>query len=96
MKGRILGALGVHMLMFFVIQMVLVGVAQLLPGPAFVKFLVQQVPAIVVSPILAVIATLLYYDARIRKEGFDIEVMAAELGSIGAEARPPQQPVSPG
>ena len=97
MKGKILGALGLPMLMFLVIQTVLVAVAQLLPGPAFLAFLVQQIPAIIVSPILAVISTLLYYDARIRKEGFDIEVMAAELGSISAGTSPtPQQPVSPG
>jgi hypothetical protein len=36
-----------------------------------------------------VIATLLYYDARIRKEGFDIQVMAAELAASTSAPLPP-------
>jgi hypothetical protein len=35
---------------------------------------------ILVYPLLPVIETLLYYDARIRKEGYDIELMARDLG----------------
>lgn len=31
-------------------------------------------------PIIAVVVTLLYYDLRIRREGFDLEIMAKELG----------------
>ena len=38
--------------------------------------------------VAAVIATLLYYDARIRNEGYDIEVMAAELGDPTTSAAP--------
>jgi hypothetical protein len=41
-----------------------------------------------------VIATLLYYDARIRKEGFDIEIMAAELGSESSTPAQPSLPTS--
>ena len=48
----------------------------------------QQAATIVLTPIVAVIATLLYYDARIRNEGFDLEVMTAELNA-------PSLPVSP-
>jgi hypothetical protein len=44
-----------------------------------------------------VIATLLYYDARIRKEGFDIEMMAAELeGARPARAGEPVDASFPG
>jgi len=35
--------------------------------------------ALVTTPIVAIVATLQYFDARIRFEGFDLEVMAAEL-----------------
>lgn len=35
--------------------------------------------ALVITPIAAITATLLYYDARIRTEGFDLEVIAAGL-----------------
>ncbi|GAC1601587.1 MAG: hypothetical protein NVS3B21_29280 [Acidimicrobiales bacterium] len=35
--------------------------------------------ALVITPIAAITATLLYYDARIRTEGFDLEVIASGL-----------------
>ena len=37
-----------------------------------------------IYPLLAVVSTLLYYDLRIRKEGFDLEVMSRELGTTAA------------
>jgi len=40
--------------------------------------------ALVVTPIAAITATLLYFDARIRTEGFDLEVIAAGLASRAA------------
>jgi hypothetical protein len=43
--------------------------------------------SIVTLPIVAVVATLLYFDARIRTEGFDLQVIGAELahgaGGVG-------------
>jgi len=38
--------------------------------------------ALVTQPIVAIVATLQYFDARIRFEGFDLQVIAAELGPI--------------
>lgn len=47
------------------------------------RFVLQQVAsafaAVFVSPITYILVTLLYYDARIRKEAFDIEMLAATL-----------------
>jgi hypothetical protein len=83
-KRKILGALGLPILLFFGIQFVLLATFELLPGPRYLASLGWQVVNVVASPILSVIATLLYYDARIRKEGFDIQVMAAELGTSAA------------
>jgi hypothetical protein len=40
--------------------------------------------ALVTTPIVAIVATLQYFDARIRFEGFDLQVIAAELGSMRA------------
>jgi hypothetical protein len=40
--------------------------------------------ALVTTPIVAIVATLQYFDARIRFEGFDLQVIAAEIGSPGA------------
>lgn len=35
--------------------------------------------SIITTPLVAIISTLVYFDARIRREGFDLEVMAAEM-----------------
>ena len=42
------------------------------------------VTALVTQPIVAIVATLQYFDARIRFEGFDLQVIAAELAATGA------------
>lgn len=47
------------------------------------------VSSILVLPFLAAVLTVLYFDLRVRAEGYDLQVMAAELG----EAAPP--PVAP-
>jgi hypothetical protein len=41
--------------------------------------LASALTALIVTPIAAITATLLYFDARIRTEGFDLEVIAAGL-----------------
>ena len=40
--------------------------------------------AVVTQPIVAIVATLQYFDARIRFEGFDLQVIATELSAAGA------------
>ena len=42
--------------------------------------------ALVTTPIVAIVATLLYFDARIRNEGFDLQVMALYLEGGAAPA----------
>jgi hypothetical protein len=37
------------------------------------------VPALLTTPFVSIVATLVYFDARIRNEGFDLQVIAAEL-----------------
>jgi hypothetical protein len=93
-KRKILGALGLPTLVFFVLQFIIVAMVELLPGPRLLTTLGWQAVNVVASPILSVIATLLYYDARIRKEGFDIEIMAAELGSESSTPAQPSLPTS--
>jgi hypothetical protein len=72
-----------------VMQVALGAAFTLVPGPSMIRFLLGQSVTVIAYPVLSVIATLLYYDARIRKEGFDIEVMAAELGMPSAAAAEP-------
>jgi sterol desaturase/sphingolipid hydroxylase (fatty acid hydroxylase superfamily) len=40
-------------------------------------------PALVTTPFIAIVATLIYFDGRIRHEGFDLQVVAADLARTG-------------
>jgi len=40
--------------------------------------------AVLVAPLTAIIATLVYFDLRIRQEGFDLQIMARDLGTSAA------------
>ena len=48
--------------------------------------------AVFVYPLLPVTMTVLYYDARIRREGYDIDLLERELGEPSAGATSPEQP----
>ena len=37
------------------------------------------VAALITQPFVAIVATLIYFDLRIRKEGFDLQMIAAAL-----------------
>ena len=91
-KRKVLAALGTSVSVLLVIQFVTSLLMQSLPGPPAIGFVLEQAVTIVLAPIIGVIATLLYYDARIINEGFDIEVMAADLGAATPAATPPTQP----
>ncbi|HEX3211638.1 MAG TPA: hypothetical protein VH016_03655, partial [Actinomycetota bacterium] len=43
-------------------------------------------PALITTPFVSILATLVYFDLRIRNEGFDLQMIAAELDR-GAPAR---------
>ena len=40
--------------------------------------------AVLVTPLTSIVATLVYFDLRIRQEGFDLQIMAREVGPRGA------------
>jgi hypothetical protein len=81
LRRKILSTLGTPMFILLVIQFVVALMVRSLPGPIAIGFVLQQATTIILTPVVAIIATLLYYDARIRNEGFDLEVMTAELGA---------------
>ncbi len=87
-KGHILGTL----LLVIVIYLLLgIGVAMLggLSSSEVVREVLTTTYVIVAYPLFAITETLLYYDARIRAEGFDIEVLAGALG-----APPPNEQIA--
>jgi hypothetical protein len=62
---------------YFVLSMGAVMLAG--PGGEMVMTIVSSLVTVVVYPIVGIAEVLLYYDARIRQEGYDIEVMARAL-----------------
>jgi hypothetical protein len=73
--------------------------------------LAAAVSAVLTRPFIAAIRTVLYYDLRVRKEGYDVELLAEQLGipkselpappaegpeAVGQPGGPPFWPPPPG
>ena len=90
-KGHILSALLLVWIIFFAVTIgagTLFGLLAL--GSPVVSTVISTIVTIAIYPILALTEMVLYYDTRIRAEGFDLERMAADLGSTvpGSRAQP--------
>jgi hypothetical protein len=79
---------------FYVVVSIVLSVVLNLPGGvlaglaggsigAIINQVFQWLSQILLTPVLAIAITLLYYDSRIRTEAFDLEVMAQNLGVPG-------------
>ena len=89
-KARIFGIFFVASLIVF-LPMVLVGVlagvlkaASLISGQA-VEVIAAALP-IILTPLLSCVITLVYYDLRVRREGFDLQVLSEQLSTLGTGA----------
>jgi hypothetical protein len=51
-----------------------------------IQSMIGNVVAIVVAPLQTIAITLLYYDFRIRKEGFDLEMLSQAIGKHAVKA----------
>ena len=78
-KWHILGGLFVGWVIYFVVAYTLGVVAALFVTSPIVSAVVTAAVYALVFPLIGIVTTLLYYDQRIRKEGFDLEVMAQQL-----------------
>ena len=83
LKMHILSALGLVMLIRFVVQVSVALLVVAIPNPPL-RYVVAAAASIVIYPLIGIAEALVYYDARIRKEGFDIEMMAGQ----GAQSIP--------
>lgn len=81
---RILAVFLLTFLLLFVVSMALLIAATVALSFSPVAQAVAMLPYLLVYPLLSVVTAVLYYDLRIRREGFDIEVMAGELGPAAA------------
>lgn len=80
---RILGTLLLTGVIFFVVMITLLAAFSAITGALGIGVqlasMIEDLAFILPYPLLSVVGTLLYYDLRIRKEGFDMDVMAQEL-----------------
>jgi hypothetical protein len=83
MKSHILSALGLVVLIRVIVEFGVTFIAILIPS-AEVRFVAIAAAATVIYPLLGIAETLVYYDIRIRKEGFDIEMMAEQAAPPAA------------
>jgi hypothetical protein len=77
-KFHILGTLLLSFLIFMIIYFAALFLASVIPSMVVMTVLTTAA-SIVVYPMFAITEMLLYYDARVRSEGYDIEMMAEGL-----------------
>ena len=82
---HILSALGLIVLIRVIVEFGSTIIAAVIPMPEL-RYVVITAAAIVMYPLYGIAITLIYYDVRIRKEGFDIEMMAAQPHAATAAA----------
>ena len=79
-KGHILLTQLLVIIIFVMLSFAVTLVAQLF-GTIAGSVIMQALYTVVAYPLIGITQMILYYDARIRAEGFDIEVMTGALGS---------------
>jgi hypothetical protein len=79
-KGHILLTLFLVFVIFVMLSFAVTMVAQLL-GSIAASMVLQTLYTVVAYPLIGITQMILYYDTRIRAEGFDIEVMTGALGT---------------
>jgi hypothetical protein len=80
-RGRKWHILGTLLLVTIIYYLLVLGVSLIgtMTGNFVLQTTVSSVGAILVYPVVAITEALLYYDARIRSEGLDIELMTGAL-----------------
>ena len=86
MKGKVLGVMLLAYLVVMAVQLAVELLAQAGGLNPIMGSVASSVLVIFIYPLIGICTALLYYDARIRKEGFDIQVLASELESASQPA----------
>jgi hypothetical protein len=84
-KMSVLLTLGLIVLIYWVIG-VGIQLGALLLGSLVAQAIIVSIYTILVYPVIAITEALLYYDARIKSEGLDIQLMAGELDAPATRA----------
>jgi hypothetical protein len=83
-RGRKMHILGTSLLAFIIFFVIYFAVTIVggMTGSVVITTLLTVAASIVAWPMFGIVEMLLYYDARVRAEGFDIEMMEAGLGEL--------------
>jgi hypothetical protein len=84
-KVHVLGAIGAVLLITVIITLTIQAVIALL-GSAVLSQIAEAAVGIVLTPLIAVVTVVVYYDLRIRTEGFDVELMEQQLRTSAEQA----------
>jgi hypothetical protein len=84
-KSHILSAIGLVVIIRIIIAVGAAIMSFLIPMREL-RFVAMAAAEMLLYPLVGIAATLIYYDVRIRKEGFDIEMMAQAPASAPAGA----------
>lgn len=89
-KGLWKHAVGVSALAWVIVALPSLGASLLasLLGPQIVEQLVEIAASVLLTPFYVAAITVLYFDLRIRKEGYDLELMASRLADAVPDAGP--------
>lgn len=79
-KLAILGCYALTFLIFYVVTLAFGFVAALVGG-GILFTLITTISTVVIYPVIGIMEMVLYYDTRIRMEGYDVELMASSLGA---------------
>ena len=80
-RGHKMHILGTSLLAFVIFAVVYFGIAIVaaMTGSIVISTILTVIASIAAYPMFAIIEMLLYYDARVRNEGYDIEMMAEAI-----------------
>lgn len=86
-RGRVFGLVFVAGLISSVLPALVLSavgalVAQLAPAATIAWTVIAAVLPVVLTPIVPCVLTLAYYDLRVRHEGFDLQLLSEQLGSV--------------
>jgi hypothetical protein len=87
-SGRIWKVMALTFTIYFVASLAILGVLVGILRDVQTAQIVGSVVNVVIYPLMSCVFTVLYFDIRIRKEGYDIELMARQLGHADAPPRP--------
>lgn len=85
-RGRVFGLVFVVWLLASILPVVILNmmgafIMQIAPAGMFYWTILAAVLPVLLTPVIPCVLTLTYYDLRVRREGFDLQLLSQQLGS---------------